>query len=60
MGVTEIMEAKIILLFVDGEKKAEALHKLTHGLVDKMWPVDYLQEHREIHIFASENPILYV
>ena len=53
MGIGTIMEAKKILLLVQGEKKAAILNKVVHGEVTGDVPASYLQMHPNVTIITD-------
>lgn len=54
MGIETIMESKLILLLVSGEKKAPALARLMKGDVSEDFPASILQRHPNVVIIADE------
>lgn len=57
MGISEILSGKSILLLVDGGKKAPAMEQLRTGEVSEEWPVTYLQKHKDVVVFATEDAL---
>lgn len=55
MGIATIMESKLILLLVSGEKKAPALSRLFNGEVSEDFPASILQRHPNVIIIADET-----
>ncbi len=54
MGVTEIMQAKKILMVVSGKNKADAVYKLSKGPVDESCPASILQKHPNVLLVVDE------
>lgn len=54
MGVQTILQAKMVLVVVSGEDKAEILNKVIHGPVTPMVPASILQFHPNAVIVADE------
>ena len=54
MGIGTIMESKLALLLVSGEKKAPALARLLTGHISVDFPASILQAHSELVIIADE------
>src|SRR5699024_10056678 len=53
MGIRTIMEARRIILLVQGEKKAEILSKVLHGDVTSDVPASFLQRHKDVTIITD-------
>src|SRR5699024_4451903 len=53
MGIGTIMEARKIILLVQGEKKAEILSKVLHGDVTSDVPASFLQMHKDVTIITD-------
>src|SRR5699024_8080346 len=53
MGIGTIMEARKIILLVQGEKKAEILTKVLHGDVTSDVPASFLQMHKDVTIITD-------
>lgn len=53
MGIATILEAKEILLLVQGEKKAEILRKVINGEVTEDVPASILQRHPNVTIITD-------
>ena len=54
MGINTIIESKLILLLVSGEKKAKALARLLNGEVSEEFPASILKRHPNVIIIADE------
>lgn len=54
MGIETIMQSKLILLLVSGEKKAPALARLLKGGVSEDFPASILQRHPNVIVIADE------
>lgn len=55
MGIETIMESKMILLLVSGQKKAPALARLMNGEVSEDFPASILNRHPNVIILADEE-----
>lgn len=53
MGIETILEAKRILLLVQGEKKADILRKVVQGEVTENIPASILQRHEDVTILTD-------
>lgn len=55
MGIRTIMQnSKQILLLATGEKKAEAIHRLTYGKISSDMPASYLQLHPGVTVIVDQ------
>lgn len=54
MGIDTIMQSKMIVLLVSGEKKANALSQLIDGEVTEAFPASILQTHSNVMIIADQ------
>ena len=54
MGISNIMEAKKVLLIATGERKAEAVKGLVEGPVTEDLPASILQKHEDAIIIVDE------
>lgn len=55
VGVGTIMDAKSVLLIVNGYNKARALHHGVEGGISQMWTISALQMHQKALIVADED-----
>ena len=55
VGVGTIMDARSVLLIVNGYNKARALHHGVEGGISQMWTISALQMHRKAIIVADED-----
>ncbi len=55
VGVGTIMDAKEVLILVNGANKANALHHAVEGSVNQMWTISALQMHRAAIIVCDED-----
>lgn len=55
MGIATILKAKTIVLIATGANKAEAVKALVQGEVSAQWPCTYLQNHRNVIVFADQQ-----
>lgn len=55
MGIKAIMQAKKILLVVNGEKKSDILEKVIYGPVTPAVPASILQLHPNVTVIADEG-----
>ena len=55
VGVGTIMDAKSVLLIVNGYNKARALHHGVEGGISQMWTISALQMHQKAIIVADED-----
>lgn len=55
VGVGTIMDAKSVLLIVNGYNKARALHHGVEGGISQMWTISALQMHPKALIVADED-----
>lgn len=53
MGIGTILEARKIILLVQGEKKAEILSEVIHGKVTSDVPASFLQLHKDVTIITD-------
>lgn len=53
MGISTILDAKQIVLLVQGEKKADILRKVVHGEVTEEVPASILQRHDNVTIITD-------
>lgn len=53
MTVRRILSARIIVLTVPDERKAEAVRHVLEGPVTNMWPASILQQHPNCHAFLD-------
>jgi glucosamine-6-phosphate deaminase len=53
MGIGTIMEARKLLLVANGEKKADAIHKMLEGQITAMAPATIVQLHRYAHVLVD-------
>lgn len=55
MGIQTIMEAREIILFANGESKAEAMYQLlANTKVTENWPVTILKKHPKVTVIIDE------
>lgn len=54
MGIESIMDSKEIVLFVNGEHKAEALKQTIKGEITEDFPASVLQKHDRVTVIADE------
>lgn len=47
VGIGTILEAKEVVILVDGRNKANALHQAVEGSVNQMWTISALQMHQK-------------
>ena len=57
MGMKSIMQAKKILLIVNGKDKAEILHKALEGTVTPHIPASILQLHNDVTVVADSEAL---
>lgn len=55
VGVGTVMDAKSVMLIVNGHNKARALHHGVEGGVSQMWTISALQMHPKAVIVADED-----
>lgn len=55
VGVGTVMDAKSVMLIVNGHNKARALHHGVEGGVSQMWTISALQMHPKAIIVADED-----
>lgn len=55
MGISEIMNAKHILVLANGENKAEAVYKMIKGEVTEACPASVLQNHPNCTVIIDEK-----
>lgn len=53
MGIGTIMEARKILLLVNGEAKADILRRVLHGEITKQVPASVLQNHPDVTVLTD-------
>ncbi len=58
VGIGTIMDAKEVLILVNGHAKARALHAAVEGCINHMWTVSALQMHPK-SIFVCDVPATY-
>ena len=58
VGVGTVMDARRVILIVNGHNKARALHMGVEGGVNHMWTISTLQLHRHAVIVADEDATL--
>ncbi len=54
MGISNIIQAKKILLIAYGTNKAKAIQKLVESPIDKMWPCTILQTHPDTTLIIDQ------
>jgi glucosamine-6-phosphate deaminase len=59
MGIQTIMESRMILLLVSGEKKAQALARLLNGEISEEFPASVLLRHPNVIIIADEEALMH-
>jgi glucosamine-6-phosphate deaminase len=59
MGIQTIMESKMTLLLVSGEKKAPAVARLLNGDVSEDYPASVLLRHPNVVIIADEEALMH-
>ena len=52
------MDAKEVIILVNGANKATALHHAVEGAISQMWTVSALQMHRSAIIVCDEDATL--
>ena len=57
MGVQTIMNAKMILVAANGEKKAQAVHDMCFGPITPSCPASILQLHTNTVLVADEEAL---
>lgn len=57
MGMKDILSAEKIMLLVDGSSKAESIKELKSGIVSVHWPVTYLNNHKDVEVYISEDAL---
>ena len=55
VGVGTIMDADEVMILVNGQNKARALHHAIEGSINHMWPISILQMHRHSIIVCDED-----
>ena len=60
MGIKTIMQAKKILLLVNGEKKAKILEELVFGEITPEVPASVLQLHQNVIIVVDKEAAKYL
>jgi len=55
VGVGTVMDAKEVLIIVNGHNKAQALHQAVEGSVNHMWTITALQLHQRGIIVCDES-----
>lgn len=60
MGIAEILEAKEIFLFANGENKAQAVSNALYGAVTKNLPASYLKNHPHVTFFLDKKAASYL
>lgn len=55
MGISEIMNAKHILVLANGENKAEAVYKMIKGEITEACPASVLQNHPNCTVIIDEK-----
>lgn len=55
VGVGTVMDAKKVLIIVNGHNKAQALHQAVEGSVNHMWTITALQLHQRGIIVCDES-----
>lgn len=55
VGVGTVMDAKEVLIIVNGHNKAQALHQAVEGSVNHMWTITALQLHQKGIIVCDES-----
>ena len=55
VGVGTVLDAKEVLIMVNGHNKARALHHAVEGSINHMWTVSILQMHRHAVIVCDED-----
>ena len=55
VGVGTVMDARSVMLIVNGHNKARALHHGVEGGVSQMWTISALQMHPKALIIADED-----
>ena len=58
VGVATVLDAKEVLIMVNGHNKARALQQAVEGAVNQMWTITALQMHPKGIIVADEADIL--
>jgi glucosamine-6-phosphate deaminase len=53
MTIRRILSARVVVLTVPDERKAEAVHEVLEGPVTNLWPASILQEHPACHMFLD-------
>lgn len=54
VGVGTVCDAKTVLILINGQNKARALHHAVEGGITQMWPISALQLHNDAIIIADE------
>lgn len=55
MGISNIIDAKKIILIATGKNKATAVKNMVEGPVDPLCPASILQLHKNVHLFLDED-----
>jgi glucosamine-6-phosphate deaminase len=55
MGIADIMQAKQIVLLVNGSNKAQALSRMVKGAVSEDCPASILQQHPDVLVIAESS-----
>lgn len=58
VGVGTVMDAKEVLIIVNGQNKSRALHKAVEGSINHMWTISALQMHPNGIIVCDESATL--
>lgn len=53
MTVRRIMSARVVILTVPDERKAEAVHEVVEGPVSNLWPASILQRHAACRLYLD-------
>lgn len=54
VGVKTVMEAKEVVILINGANKAQALHAAVEGPLTQAWPISTLQLHKEAIVVCDE------
>ena len=54
VGVATVMDAREVMILVNGHNKARALHEAVEGAISQEWPITSLQTHRKGMIVCDD------
>lgn len=55
LGVSNIMQAKKLILLASGKKKSKAIHGLVKGKISSNCPVSFLRKHKNLIVIVDKN-----